>query len=76
MISARTMPAVAIATVFQVSRRILASKSGSSTGGKKLPMNSALILMFSASNKTEGRNSVASVKGHSSRNVKIIQNSR
>ena len=74
--TAKVMPAVAMATVRQVSRATIAQNSASHAKGQKLAMNCALILTLSGSSSTQGLNSVATPSGHSSTKLRLIQNTR
>ena len=74
--SASVMPAVAMATVRQVSRATSSRNSGLYTNGQKLAINFALILMLPGSNKTQGLNSVVTPNGHSATNARLIQKTR
>ncbi len=74
--SASVMPAVAIATVRQVSRATIARNSASCAGGQKLPTNCALTFRLSRSTSTHGLNSVATSSGHSSTSAAPVQNTR
>ena len=64
--SASTMPAVAMATVRQVSRATSARKSGFRAGGKKSPRKRKVGFRLPGSSSTQGLNSVSTSKGHSS----------
>jgi hypothetical protein len=74
--SASVTPAVAIATVRQVSRSTSARNSGCSTGGKKLAMKPPLTRRLSGCSSIQGRNSVATASGHSSTSAAAVQKTR
>ncbi len=74
--NASVTPAVAMATVRQVSRAIMLKNSALTTNGQKVAMNWRLILRLSGSRKIQGLNSVATMSGHSSTAPRVSQNTR
>jgi hypothetical protein len=74
--SASVRPAVAMATVRQVSRATIARNSHPSTGGRKLARKSPVTLRFWASKRIQGLNSVATISGHSSTRPAPVQKTR
>src|SRR3990167_2839102 len=74
--SASTMPAVAIATVRQVSRATISKNSGSSLGGTKSPRNLSVDLSVPASSSPQGLTSVSTSAGHSSSSAASAQKTR
>ena len=69
-------PAVAIATVRQVSRATIAKNSAPCAGGKKLARKLPPERRLSGASKIQGLNSVATINGHSSTSAAEVQNSR
>ena len=74
--SARVMPAVAMATVRQVSRATRLKNSGPTAGGKKLARKRPLVLRLSACSNVAGRNSVATKSGHNKTKAADTQKTR
>jgi len=74
--SARANPAVAIATVRQVSRATSSKNSGSTLGGTKSARNLSVDLSVPGSNITHGLNSVSTSAGHSNSSAASAQNTR
>jgi len=63
--SASERPAVAMATVCQVSRSTIARKSASTTGCRKPDRKRAVAVRLCASNSSQGLNSLNTSIGHS-----------
>jgi len=73
---ASVTPAVAIATVRQVSRTTMCMNSALYTSGQKLAKKSRVTFRLSGSHNTQGRNSVATPNGQRSTMAKLSQNTR
>ena len=74
--NASVMPAVAIATVCQVSRATSSRNSLPMAGGKNEEINVQVGPRLPSSNSTHGRNSAATSIGHSTTSAAPSQNSR
>jgi hypothetical protein len=73
---ASVTPAVAMATVRQVSRTTMRTNSASCASGQKLPRNCPVTFRLSGSSRIQGLNSVATPSGHSSTSMASIQKRR
>src|SRR5574343_802693 len=74
--SASVTPAVAMATVRQVSRTTMSMNSALWISGQKVDKNCAVTFRFSGSHSTHKRNSVATANGHNSTKARLSQNTR
>ena len=70
---ASVTPAVAMATVRQVSRATMRMNSALWTGGQKLAKKALVTFRLLGSHMTQGRNSVATPSGHNSNRTKLSQ---